>query len=205
MLLLGWMTRLALWARLLWRISRLDLRLVASHPDHAAGLGFVGHSVRAFAIVALAMATIAAGASAHIVLLGGTLPTRSFEFNVGLLLTVVVLFTAPLLVFTPLLMATWRRAAFEYGALADRMGVAFEDKWLGHGPRIDPTMLAQQDFSATTDLYQVVANIYELRLVAIDLQSIIILGGSMLLPFIPVVLLAVPADQLLAGLKSLLF
>ncbi len=102
-------------------------------------------------------------------------------------------------------MQVWRRAAFEYGALAERMGVAFEDKWLNREQLMDPTILEHQDFSATTDLYQVVANIYEMRLIPIDVKSLVMLVGAMLLPFVPVVLLAVPADQILTGLKGLLF
>jgi hypothetical protein len=203
-LLLGWMARFGLWVRLLWLISRLNLRLVASHPDQAAGLGFVGHSIRAFSTVALALTTIAAGKSAHVVLLGGALPTSRLAFNIGYLLVIAALFTAPLLIFTPLMMRTWRRAAFEYGILAERMGIAFEDKWLRYDRRVDHTTLEQPDFSSTTDLYQVVANIYGMRLIPIDLKSIVMFAVAMLLPFLPVTLLIVPLDEFLADLKALL-
>jgi hypothetical protein len=204
-LLLGWMWRLALWARLLWLIARLDLHLIASHPDHAAGLVFVGYSMRAFSIVALALATIVAGRSAHLVLLGGALPTQYFIFNGGLLLAIVAVFAAPLLVFTPVLMNAWRRGALEYGALADRVGAAFEDKWLAPDRKADRGALDKPDFSATTDLYSIVSNVYALRLVAIDPASLAMFGGALLIPFAPVVLLAMPAEQILAGLKKLLF
>jgi hypothetical protein len=204
-LLLGWMWRLVLWTRLLWLIKRLDLRLMASHPDRAAGLGFVGYSARAFYIVALAIATIIAGRSAHIVLLGGTLPTQFYLFNGCLLLVVIVLFVAPLLIFTPTLLKAWRRGALQYGALADRVGTAFEDKWLGHDQEPDKVALDKPDFSAITDLYSIVANVYAMRLIPIDLKSVIILSVAALFPFIPVVLLALPLDQIATGLKKLLF
>jgi hypothetical protein len=203
-LLLVWMARFALCVRLLWLISRLNLRLVASHPDQAAGLGFVGHSIRGFSAVALALTTIAAGKSAHLVLFGGGLPTPQLAFNVGLLLSLAATFIAPLFVFTPIMMTTWRRATFEYGALAEQMGVAFEDKWLGREGRVDHTALEQPDFSSTTDLYQVVANIYAMRLIPIDFRSVAMYGVAMLLPFLPVAFLIVPLDEVLAGLKSLL-
>jgi hypothetical protein len=203
-LLLSWLTRFVLWVRLLGQVSRLELRLVASHPDHAAGLGFVGHSVRAFSGVALAIATIAAGYSAHMVLLGGSLPTSQIIFDACLLVTVAALFTAPLLVFTPVMMTAWRRAASEYGALAAQMGVTFEDKWLGQVRRLNDTALGQPDFSSTTDLYSVVSNIYQMRLIPIDITSLEILGIVMLLPFVPVVLLIVPVNEVLTDLKALL-
>jgi hypothetical protein len=204
-LLLGWMWRLVVWTRLLWLITRLDLRLMASHPDRAAGLGFLGYSVRAFYIVALAVATIIAGRSAHIILLGGAFPTQFYFFNGCLLLAVAALFVAPLLVFTPTLITAWRRGALEYGALADRVGTAFEDKWLGHDQQTEKAALDKPDFSATTDLYSIVANVYAMRLVPIDIKSVILLGIAILLPFVPVVFLALPLEQIAAGLKKLLF
>ncbi len=39
---LRWYFRLLIWARLLWQISRLELNLIPTHPDRAAGLGFLG-------------------------------------------------------------------------------------------------------------------------------------------------------------------
>jgi hypothetical protein len=204
-LIFGWMWRLALWTRLLWLISRLDLRLVASHPDHVAGLSFVGHSLRAFAIVALALAAIAAGRSAHVVLEGGGLPTPHLAFNAGFLVVLLALFTAPLLVFAPVLRDVWMRGTLEYGALAERVGAAFEAKWLRRETGVEPAALDQPDFSATTDLYQVVSNVYAIRPLPVDLKDLIALAIAVLVPFIPVVLLAVPANVIWSGVKSLLF
>ncbi len=204
-LIFGWMWRLALWTRLLWIVSRLDLRLVASHPDHAAGLSFVGHSLRAFSIVALALAAIAAGRSAHVVLEGGGLPTPHLAFNVGFLLVVLALFTAPLLVFAPVLRGEWLRGTLEYGALAEKVGTAFERKWLRQENGVVSAALDQPDFSATTDLYQVVSNVYAIRLVPIDVKDLIALVVAVLIPFIPVVMLAVPADVIWSSIKGLLF
>jgi hypothetical protein len=204
-LFLGWMWRLALWTRLLWLIARLDLRLVASHPDHVAGLSFVGHSLRAFSLVALAIAAIAAGRSAHVVLTGGGLPTPHLYFNVGLFAVVLALFTAPLIVFSPTLNKVWRRGTAEYGVLADRVGHAFERQWLGREGQVDDKALERPDFSATADLYAVTANVHALRFVPVDAKDIAALAIAMLIPFIPVVLLAVPADAIWSGIKGLLF
>lgn len=203
-LLLGWAWRLVLWTRLLWAVSRLDLRLVASHPDHSAGLLFVGRSVGAFSTIALALATIAAGRSAHIVLLGGTVPTENLYFNVGLLAAVLVVFTAPLLIFTPILLQTWQRGTLTYGALAKTVGAAFERKWLGPDKREEQSALDKPDFSTTTDLYSIVANVHAIRFIPLDIRDLITLAVATLIPFGPVVLLAVPADTILQSLKSLL-
>ena len=151
------------------------------------------------------MAAIAAGRSAHVVLEGGGLPTPNLAFNAGFLLALLVLFTAPLLVFAPVLRDAWVRGALEYGALADQVGATFEGKWLGKAKGVDPAALDEPDFSATTDLYQVVSNVYAIRPVPVDLKDLIPLVVAMLIPFVPVVLLAVPTDVIWSGLKSLLF
>jgi len=202
-LLFGWIWRLLLWTRLLWRIARLDLQLTISHPDHCAGLAFLGQSVRAFAIIAFALAAIVAGRSATIVLGGGRLPTPELYFNVGFLLGIVAVFVAPLLVFSPMLMKTWRRAIFQYGGLAERVGQIFERKWLTFRKH-DEQVLEKPDFSATADLYQVVSNAYEIRFVPLGLKDLAILVVAMLLPFLPVVLMTVPADVIWAQIRNLL-
>jgi hypothetical protein len=85
------------------------------------------------------------------------------------------------------------------------MGVTFEDKWLGQVRRLDNTALNQPDFSSTTDLYSIAANIYQMRLIPIDITSLEILSIVMLLPFVPVVLLIVPMSEILTDLKALFF
>lgn len=59
--------RYALWCWLLQRLSRLDLHLVATHPDRAGGLGFVNIGQAAFAAVPLvASCVVAAGLGTEI-------------------------------------------------------------------------------------------------------------------------------------------
>jgi hypothetical protein len=201
-LILGWLWRLVLWARLLWLIARLDLRLVPPHPDRCAGLGFLGHSVRAFAVVAFAFAAILAGRSAHLVLMGSTLPTSSLSFNVGAVVAVGALFVAPLLVYTPHLVRVRQSGMFAYDAFAHRVGDAFAHKWLSTRSDNDP--LVAPDASAVADLSSVVANVHAIRFVPVDLKGLSTIVIALLLPFVPVVLLAFPIDVIWAQIKSLL-
>lgn len=205
MLILGWVWRVLMWARLLWRLSRLDLLLVASHSDRCAGLGFLGHSVRGFSIVGLALAAVAAGGSAQMVITAGRLPTAHVYFNIGLMLAIAALFLSPVLAFVPTLIRVWRRGTFEYGALANRLGQRFERKWLRGDVEIGEEALEASDFSATADLYSVVSNVYAIRFFAIGLKDLFILGIALLLPFVPVVLLTVPIEAIWAQMRSLLF
>ncbi len=67
-LLLTWFWRLFLWARCMRRIARMDVRIVASHPDKAGGLGFLGQSLRGFPILAFAFGSAIAGTLANLVI-----------------------------------------------------------------------------------------------------------------------------------------
>jgi hypothetical protein len=54
-LLIRWFFRLFIWSRFLWRVSRIDLMLIPSPPDRAAGLGFLSNVLPAFVPLAAAI------------------------------------------------------------------------------------------------------------------------------------------------------
>ena len=83
-------------------------------------------------------------------------------------------------------------------------GQQFERKWLHRAGSIDASMLEASDFSATTDLYQVVSNVYAMGVMPMDLRNLVILMLATLLPFAPVALIAVPLDVVLTKLSELL-
>ena len=64
-LLLRWLWRHLVWALLLRHLSTLTLRLVATHPDGVAGLGFLGRYPNVFAALVLAMSAALAAAIAR--------------------------------------------------------------------------------------------------------------------------------------------
>ena len=173
-------------------------------PDHAAGLQFVGYSLRAFSLLGLALGAMGAGMVANRVVHAGASPTAYIHFVVALVVCVVVLFSGPLLVFTGKLSYAKWCGTFEYGALALSEGQQFECKWLNRASSIDTSMLEVPDSSATTDLYQVVSNVYAMGVTPIDLRNLIFLMIATLLPFAPVALMDVPLDVVLSKLSGLL-
>jgi hypothetical protein len=203
-LLLGWLWRLFLWARFLWLMSRLDLKLLPSHPDRSGGLQFVGHSLRAWTPVALVPSVIAAGTMADRIIDEKASLLDYKYMAVGLAAFVILMFSAPLLVFSGNLLRTWRRGVFQYGALADRVGHKFEKEWLAPQQPSATDPLETGAFSATTDLYQVVSNVYQMRFAPIDLQSIVFLAAATLLPYVPLLLVVEPLDVLLKKLAGFL-
>jgi len=128
-----------------------------------------------------------------------------FKYLVGSLVVVtVVLFTAPLLAFTPKLLALWRSGTRSYGELANVFGRRFEQEWFGGKPMRRDDLLDRGDFSAATDLYQVVDRLQDLCMAPVDLRSVVMLVLATLLPFVPVVLALLPLDVVVSTLVGLL-
>jgi hypothetical protein len=199
----AWLWRVAVWARFLWQVARLDLRLVPVHPDLAGGLGFVATSVQGFSPVAFALGASTAGGIAEGVLLEGH-ALEAYRWVPGILILLVLgLFVAPMLVFSMPLIRARVRGAFAYGELAEALGRRFEQRWLGRGPDLDEDVLAAPDFSATTDLYSIAANVRNMRLVPFDLRGLIPLLVAALLPFVPLVFAVIPLKQVLLFAKKL--
>ena len=203
-LFFGWLWRLLVWGRFLWLMSRLDLQLIAAHPDLAGGLMFVGTSIRVYAPLSFALATVVAGGVANRVVHQGA-SLLEFGFLVaGLVVVVFVLFVGPVVVFSRNLRHLKLRGVFEYGRLADDVGREFERKWLHRADAINESALEVPDFSATTDLYQMVSNVRELKEVPIDLMQLRSLIIAVLLPFVPVVLASIPLRVILENVAKLL-
>ena len=201
-LILGWLWRQFLWVRFLWLMSRLDLRLVPSHPDQVGGLKFVSSSLRGYRLLCAAFGVIAAGVTANRVMHGGAEPKILETAWIGVVVVVLLLFVGPLTIFVKKLRQTKRRGIYDYGPLAASMGLALEKKWLNRSPGDDADGLSAPDFSATADLYAVTANAYAMRDVPFGLKNVAELVVATLIPFIPFAMLAVPLKVILQELAK---
>ena len=87
-----WVWRVLLWARFLWSIVHMDLRLIASHSDRLGGLRFVLIPLRGFTLLAFAVGAIVASSVAENVIIDGV-PPGQFKYLIGAqVLFVLVLF-----------------------------------------------------------------------------------------------------------------
>jgi hypothetical protein len=196
-LVLMWLWRAAVWAIFLRKVSRLELRLVASHPDHMGGLRFVMASLRAFSPVGLALAVGISGTIAERVFVGGTRVTQ-FAPVIGVVVVVLLLlFVGPLFVLSKPLKKIRTRAIFSYGRLASGVGYHFEREWLRPAEDVPAGALQSAEFSATTDLYSIITNANTVRVIPIDLNGVVPLVLAILLPFVPLALFEMPLVELL--------
>jgi len=200
----AWLWRLLVWTWFLWRTAYLPIRLCAAHPDHAAGLKFVGFSVRAFAPLGAAFGALLAGRIANHVWGGTSLATYDTTAGAAVV-AVLLIFGAPLFAFTPRMMREWRDGVYLYGRLAGQVGFQFEDKWFRETAPVDAEALHASDVSEATDLSGYASNVYDMRVAPVDLKSFIALAVATVLPLLPVVLIAAPFDVLMKSVASLFF
>ena len=204
-LLFGWLWRVVLWSRFLIRVAKMKLRLIAAHPDLSSGLKFLNSAVITFTPVGFTLGVIVAGSVANRFLQQRSSVNNVEKTILGLLIFNLFLFVGPLVVFTFKLYQQKVRGIFTYGQLAESVGKQFEAKWLTNYEKYSSGALEASDFSATTDLYQVVSNVYQMSLLPFDLRSIVALVVVTLLPFVPVAFIAIPFDVILKEIASLLF
>ena len=204
-LLLRWYFRIFIWIRFLWQVSRIDLALVATHPDQLGGLGFLANTVYAFSVLLVAHgAMLAAQIVNRIFFVGATLPEFKVEIAVMLVFLMCVVF-GPLTVFSPQLARAKRRGLLEYGALAEHYVRDFDGKWLrGRAPEGEP-LLGSADIQSLADTGNSFAVVRTMRLAPITRDAVLELAACVLVPLLPLLLTVMPLEELTKKLVGLVF
>ena len=203
-LLLRWYFRLFLWIRFLWQVSRLDLRIVPTHPDRAGGLGFLAGSPAAFAPVLVAQSALLAGAIAgRIFFEHAALPDFNQEIA-GAVVILVLLVLAPLFLFMGHLIHARRRGLAEYGVLASRYVMDFDRKWVRAGAPADEPLMGSADIQSLADLGNSFEVIREMRPFPFGKEAVIQIVVTVALPFLPLLLTMFPLEELLTKLVKVL-
>ncbi len=187
------------------KLTRLNLRLIAAHPDHLGGLGFIEASLRAQLPFSFCMGVGLAGAAANRIFNEGEKLMAFRHLPVVLITAVLLICVAPYFLFSGTLMQMRRRGMYRYGAFARAVGEQFEKKWLDRADSLDEDVLTVPDFSTTTDLYGVVANIDSIRVIPVGMVDLYALIGVALIPGIPVVIASIPFDTVIEDALKLLF
>ena len=191
-----WYWRLIIWARFLWQVSRMDLKLEPAHPDGAAGLHFLAYVDRTFRPLLLAFGTVLAGLMANKIFYAGG---RLLDFRVELAGTVVLLVFAilgPLLAFAPALRVARRNGMDEYGTLGQRYASEFDSKWIrGSGAAGEP-LLGSADIQSLADLRNSFLVIQGIPSVPFGMKNVITLALVTLLPVAPLLLTTFSVEEL---------
>ena len=200
---------LMLWRWLLWtffafKLSRRNLKLVATHPDQHGGLGFLGLTSAAFAPIAFsATAVIAATWRDEILYHGAHLTNFKLSAIVLVALTALVAL-GPLTFFIPRLASLRRKGVLQYGILGQLHSTEFHEKWIldraGHGT----DFLEARESSTLASFGRVYESIEKMNPFPADKGALYTLAAAVLIPALPMILAEVPFVVLLSGLLKAL-
>lgn len=203
-ILLRWYLRFFIWFQFLWRVSRLNLRLIATHPDRAGGIGFLGNSSYAFGPILFAQGALLAALIATRVLYEGQ-DLMSFRMEAaGLIVFFMLLILCPLLVFTPHLNRAKRRGLNDYGRLASRYVQEFDRKWIDDSESRKNELLGTADIQTLADLGNSFGVVQEMRAVPFGLKDATRLAAATAAPLLPLALTVISLEELVQRLIKIL-
>jgi len=202
-LLLRWLWRHAVWGLLLRDLARLELRLVATHPDGAGGLAFIGQYPNAFAAFVFALSCVLGAAIAQKLLQDGMTPTTYSQLMAGWLVIVIILFGAPLLAFSKPLRQLKEATLLAASAVATRRERATERELLGSNvaAAADAEAAAAAEIPDPSKLY---ATARKLSTFLISRSAIVPVAAAALLPLVAAGATQLPARELLKIARGLL-
>jgi len=191
-----WIWHLALWTCFLWRVQKLNLHLIPTHPDRVAGLGFLEVVQEHFGVLAAAISAVYAASFAEDIASGA----MAFETVYRLIPLVVainaVLFLGPLFIFSQKLWACRVTGWSEYMGMASRYVDSFDRKWIrGENPSAEP-LLGTDDMQSLADLASSVDVVREMRWIPVSQRFLLSLAASALAPLLPLLLFKYPVAEL---------
>jgi hypothetical protein len=188
--------KLALWGWFLWRVSRLDLQLIAGHPDRAGGLGSLEGVHERFTPYVVALSILESASLAESISTG-TLAVRAVYPTLTLLLLLDgVLFLGPMLVFTDKLWAGRTKGVGRYMDLAARYVTEFEAKWTRPGIPADQRLLGTADIQSLADLANAVNVVKGMRWITVGPRLLTIMTVAAVVPLAPLLLFRYPVAEL---------
>ena len=198
LLLNGW--KWLVWSFFLFRVSRMDLKLVATHPDTRGGLGFLGLSPAAFAPVAFVIAAVIGAAWRHKIVHSGA-KLADFELSAIILLLLIFLIElGPIGFFVPKLMMLRQRAMLEYGVLGQMYASNFHTKWILFRKNRREVEQEIPDVTTLANFAISFGNIKRMQPFPVEKGALIGLALAVVVPLLPVVLAEIPLSAIVKGL-----
>ncbi len=200
-----WYFRLFIWARFLWQSSRLELKLIPTHPDRAGGLGFLAMSCAAFVPLIVAHGVLLAGLIANSIFFVGARLTDFMILIIGVVLFLLLIVLGPLLFFSPPLMRAKRTGLREYGILASRYVNEFDLKWVRGEAAVGEPLIGSADIQSLADIANSFQVIRDIQPFPFSKDTVIQLIVFTLIPILPLVLTMIPLEELIKKFFEAIF
>jgi hypothetical protein len=204
-MLFRWYFRTFIWYRVLWQISRMNLRLDALHPHRCAGIGFLANAPTIFTPLLLAHSFLLVGLVQNKIWHEGY-ELADFKIEIAMVAAFSLLLAiTPLFFFMSKLVTAKRRGGAEYGALASSYVAAFRDKWLEHASPGRGDLIGSADIQSLADLSSAYDAVRETRFAPVTRQTIMQLIVVIALPLLPLALNVIPYEEVLIRLAGFVF
>jgi hypothetical protein len=202
-LVLRWLWHWSIWSYVTVRLSRLPLATIATHPDRAAGIGFLSEPINGFSGFVLALSVLLASGWLMQVL-HRHIPLQAFvpQF-IAFVVLAAILSCGPLLLFIGMLYRARHREIDRYNGLALDYVRAFHRKWIEQ--RSDrEEILGTSDLQSLNDLCGAYEHLESARLVPFSPRTLVGLLIAAVVPMLPLVAATMPLDELLKQLVHVL-
>ena len=198
---------IVLWRWLLWsifafRLSRLNLRLVPSHPDENGGLGFLSISIQAFVPFSFALSTIVGASFRNDILQNGKHLADFKGPAIALAVIILAVAVLPLFFFLPKLLPLRRKGILQYSIIGHMQSFAFHDKWVHHGAEHEEEAIAAPEMSTLCDYNSAYKNVEDMYPIPVDKEALTGLAIAVAIPALPVILAAIPIQTFLQDLLA---
>jgi hypothetical protein len=193
---LRWVWRFIVWVQTLWRLSHLPMTIYPTHSDQKGGLAILGRAQESFGALWLAISALASTTIVHHVSLGEKTLQDYYAVVPTLIVLEVLITLLPLAFFVRVLKAAQIRGMAEYESLSSRYSRDFDSRWMEASTVNQEGMLGNADFQSLADLGNGYDRISKMGVFPTKVNSAKRLAALGALPFIPLVLLVFPVEQL---------
>ncbi len=194
-----WLWHWLIWSYVVIHLSRQELATIATHPDHAGGIGFLDNPLTAVWLFVLAVSAMMASAWGTHMIAGRAALAAFVPTFVAFMLVAGLLAVGPLVLFIGIMYRTRYRATRPYRGFALRYVRAFHDKWIaGHAPTGE--LLGTADIQALNDLGGAFESLLRIRLVPFSVRALAGVWLAAIIPVVPLVISTMPVEELLRSI-----
>jgi hypothetical protein len=203
-LVFRWLWRYAVWVVLVYRISRIPLKLRPTHPDGAGGLGMLIMAQRGFSLVffvcgIVISSNMIAQYSQHQI----SFDTVKIEMLTFVVLSLITIFS-PLILFTRKLVLGKYLGHFYLGRAGANASGIFEEGWVKPMSESGESLGSVLDPSDQADLTSLYRYLQNLSVVPFRLGDLIQIALILFIPFIPIFFMEYSVMELLEKILGVL-
>jgi hypothetical protein len=199
-LLFRWVWRLGLWCYFLWRVTKLKLHLLPTHPDLAGGLGYLEVVQEHFTPLIAAISAVYSASFAEDISAGTMAFEALYRLAPILVILVAALFVGPLFLFAPKLWLCRITGWSEYMAMASRYVDAFDRRWIRDEKATGESQLGTADMQSLADLGNSVNVVRNVQVIPASRRLMMQLAVAVVLPLLPLLFFKYPVSDLAARL-----